>query len=376
MSKKVTNESFLEEIQDLINPNVEIVGKYVKSNQKILCKCKLCGYEWGMLPGNIKKGRGCPKCMYKKSEKTKNSKSKEKLLSFIEKNCSFKIVGDYINSTTKVECECSICGYHWSPLPSNILKGQGCPKCGRKSCSKKLTISKEEIIEKLPENIELLQYTRAGEPALFKCKICSHEWFYTPSNLISKARGCPICNGYLKTNSIFVKQLQQINPNIEILEPYINSITKLQCKCKKCGFLWKLDPHHLLSGRGCPCCNKSKGELLVQNILQQYNIPYTYQYYLKTDFTSKIFIDFMVDINKQLYFIEYNGIQHYEPVEHFGGLIQFQKQQIRDQYLKDYCNKNNIILLELRYDMNNDTIRDILYSRLCGAKKEQEQETN
>lgn len=367
MSKIITNESFLNEIQDLINPDIEIIGKYIKSTQKILCKCKICGHQWGMLPGNIRKGRGCPKCMYKKSEKTKNSKSKDRLFSFVQENCSFKIIGDYVNSTTKVECECSICGHHWAPLPSNILKGQGCPKCGRKACSQKLSFSQKEIIKQLPDSIELLQYTRAGELALFRCKICSHEWFYIPSNLISKNRGCPICNGYLKTNSVFIEQLQQINSNIEVLEPYINSTTKLKCRCKKCGALWKSDPHHLLSGKGCPCCDKSKGELTVQTILQKYNIPYTYQYYLKTDFGSKIFVDFKVELGGQLYFIEYNGIQHYQPIEYFGGIEQFQKQQRRDQYLKDYCNKNNIIFLELHYDMNNNDIEKILCDKLATA---------
>ena len=147
MSKIITNESFLNEIQDLINPDIKIIGKYIKSTQKILCQCKICGHQWGMLPGNIRKGRGCPKCMYKKSEKTKNSKSKDKLFSFVQENCSFKIIGNYVNSTTKVECECSICGHHWTPLPSNILKGQGCPKCGRKVCSQKLSFSQKEIIK-------------------------------------------------------------------------------------------------------------------------------------------------------------------------------------------------------------------------------------
>ena len=109
-----------------------------------------------MLPGNIKKGKGCPICKHKKSSKSKNLKSKAKLLSYIEQNCSFELVGEYIDSTTKVECVCNICGHHWSPLPSNILKGQGCPKCGRKSCSEKLSLSKEDILESLPNDIELL----------------------------------------------------------------------------------------------------------------------------------------------------------------------------------------------------------------------------
>lgn len=364
MSKIINHELFLKQIQDTVNPDIELLGKYTKSTEKILCKCRLCGHEWGMLPGNIKKGRGCPICKHKKSSKSKNLKSKAKLLSYIEQNCSFELVGEYINSITKVECVCNICNHHWSPLPSNILKGQGCPKCGRKSCSEKLSLSKEDILKSLPNDIELLQYTRAGKPALFKCRKCSHEWFYIPSNLITKKRGCPICNGYLKTNSMFLRQLRDINPYVEVLESYISSTTKLQCKCKKCGCLWKSDPHHLLQGKGCPCCNKSKGELIVQTILQNYNIPFTYQYYLKSDFASKIFVDFLVQVNNITYFIEYNGIQHYQSIDYFGGEEQYKKQQIRDQYLREYCINNNIVLIELKYDLKKDDIEKIIKNKI------------
>ena len=145
MSKIVTNESFLKEIQDTINLNIRLLGNYVRSTEKILCKCNVCGHEWGMLPGNIKKGRGCPKCMYKENGESRTNKAKDKFYNFVQQNCSFNVIGNYINSTTKIECECTICGHHWSPIPSNILKGQGCPKCGRKSCADKLTRPKEEI---------------------------------------------------------------------------------------------------------------------------------------------------------------------------------------------------------------------------------------
>lgn len=51
-------------------------------------------------------------------------------------------------------------------------------------------------------------------------------------------------------------------------------------------------------------------------------------------------------------FIEYNGMQHYIPVEHFGGELKFQQQKKRDQYVRNYCVKNNIQLLEIKYGTN------------------------
>lgn len=47
--------------------------------------------------------------------------------------------------------------------------------------------------------------------------------------------------------------------------------------------------------------------------------------------------------------IEYNGIQHYIPTEHFGGELQFNQQIKRDTDLRQYCKNNNISLLEISF---------------------------
>lgn len=49
-------------------------------------------------------------------------------------------------------------------------------------------------------------------------------------------------------------------------------------------------------------------------------------------------------------FIEYNGIQHYEPEMAFGGTFKFEQQQARDEYVRQYCKDNDIKLIEIRYD--------------------------
>ncbi|MCJ1656124.1 hypothetical protein MT340_005850 [Staphylococcus sp. NRL 16/872] len=47
---------------------------------------------------------------------------------------------------------------------------------------------------------------------------------------------------------------------------------------------------------------------------------------------------------------EYNGIQHYEAVEHWGGETQLLKQQRYDQIKQDLCEENNIKLITIKYD--------------------------
>lgn len=47
--------------------------------------------------------------------------------------------------------------------------------------------------------------------------------------------------------------------------------------------------------------------------------------------------------------IEYHGIQHYFPVERFGGQEKLLKQQERDQFVREQCKKYNVRLIEWHY---------------------------
>ena len=54
--------------------------------------------------------------------------------------------------------------------------------------------------------------------------------------------------------------------------------------------------------------------------------------------------------NNKFVLIEFQGIQHYEPVDYYGGIEGFLKRQINDEIKRRYCKKNNINLLEIKYD--------------------------
>ncbi len=75
---------------------------------------------------------------------------------------------------------------------------------------------------------------------------------------------------------------------------------------------------------------------------------------------QKFIIDFCLILNNKTIFIEYNGIQHYVPIKHFGGKLRFEKQKERDNLLREYCLNNNIILLEYKYDIPFYELYDII----------------
>ena len=109
-----------------------------------------------------------------------------------------------------------------------------------------------------------------------------------------------------------------------------------------------------MKGEGCPKCYQSKGEKFITNWLINNNIKFKSQYKINIDpeinQSGNAFIDFYLPDHNV--FIEYNGEQHYIAKERFGGEIEFNRQQKRDEYVKTYCNKNNIKLIEIKYNEN------------------------
>ncbi len=81
----LTHDEFMLKTIGKISPSVEILGKYEKSNKKILCRCKKCGYEWSQLPGNILHGYSCPSCTSSKLEDAVKEVLNKNGIRYIEK---------------------------------------------------------------------------------------------------------------------------------------------------------------------------------------------------------------------------------------------------------------------------------------------------
>lgn len=90
-----------------------------------------------------------------------------------------------------------------------------------------------------------------------KCSLCGKIFEITPHAVESKnGFGCRSCNRK-KTHEQFINEMLNVDDSIEILEKYINSRTKIKCRCKKCNFEWERIPNDLLRGFGCPKCNNN-----------------------------------------------------------------------------------------------------------------------
>ena len=167
-------------------------------------------------------------------------------------------------------------------------------------------------------------------------------------------------------------RLEKVNSNIEVLGEYINIQTAIECRCKKCGYIWYPKPNNLIYGKvtGCPKCQSySKGEDRIQEYLElnhvQYRIHKTYPDLLGIGGKRLSFDFYLPDYNL---LIEYQGQQHENPTT-FGNMSieeaskQFEIQQEHDRRKRNYAQNHEIKLLEIWY-CNYNNISQILDEKL------------
>ncbi len=97
--------------------------------------------------------------------------------------------------------------------------------------------------------------------------------------------------------------------------------------------------------------NKWKSEQLVYEIVKQLYPKANVWYQFRPDFlkTDKGQLSYDVFIGKMRVAIEYQGRQHFEPVELFGGREGFEKQKERDNLKSKLSEKNGVKLIYINY---------------------------
>ena len=297
---------------------------------------------------------------------TRRRKTTEEFMAEMRVNHpTLEVKSEYINSRTKVDLKCSVCGYEFSAVPGSLYMGHGCPKCAgvaRKDTNMFISVMKEVN----PDVIILGEYKNKYTKLKVKCAKCGYEWFSTPNALLS-GRGCAKCSGRMrKTTEQFEKDLQEIYPNLYVIGAYKNNRTKIRCKCSLCGTEFESTPHSILSQRvGCPSCGyvKSKGENRIDAWLTDHGIKFT-RGHTFSDCKDVHVLPFDFYLSELNTIIEYDGKQHFKPSEYFGGEDGFKKTVEHDEMKNNYCKDNNIDIIRIPY-WHFDNIDEILSEKLA-----------
>lgn len=256
-------------------------------------------------------------------------------------------------------CQCD-CGNYIVVLATNVKKGNtkscGCIKKTDPSARKDLTNQKfgKLLVIGEPES-------RNNRGTYWKCQCaCGNIVYKCSTDLVNgRTSSC----GCLKSelHSTMNDLTNQTFGNLIAL--YTNKVSKdgqriWHCRCD-CGKEVDVLAGNLRKGNTTSCgCKKSKNNELIEKYLQNKNITYKREYSFKDLFYKEkgiLKFDFALFKKDNLIgLIEYQGIQHFQPIDFFGGEEEYKEQVIRDKMKAEYCNKNNYKLFFITYQENTE----------------------
>lgn len=309
MSKKKTNEEFVEEVYNLVGDEYTPLDEYITTKIPVRMRHNTCGNVYRVKPNNFLSGKRCNKCCYKIAASYHKVYEKEFLQRMSEVLDDSYILGKYNGWSNPMEIthKCYDGTIHiWNTIP-NVVYNQKihCPRLASK----------------------LLADQQRWNTQSFKEKVKKYS-----------------------------------EDAYEVLGEYTDSKTPILIRHKACGKEYKVFPNNFMSGKRCPNCrNNYHGELFVRNYLINHNISFISQ---------KKFIDLYDE--KQLPYdfylpklgilIEYQGEQHTDTSlryfmykyqrDYNKSLNKFAKYNLHDELKRDYAKRNGYVLVEIPYKIH------------------------
>jgi len=358
---KLTTKEFIKKANEIHNNkyNYSLV-EYVNCDTKVKIICPEHDV-FEQTPASHYK-HNCPKC----SDKYITTKE------FIERA---KIIhGDkydyskvkYIGSQINVEIMCNKQGHGiFKQTPTvHISQKSGCPKCGNQYLDKDYFIEKANILHNFKYDYSLVEYVDGNTKVKIVCPI--HGEFMQPPSRHVFSSGCIKC-GIEKSATSNILTTEEFIEKANIVHDfkydyskviYVNHSTKIKIICPIHGE-FEQTPHTHINGKsGCKKCTESKGERKIRKFLEKNNILYEKEKMFEgCKNINLLLFDFYLP--EQNILIEFDGKQHYEIVEHFGGEKGFKQRQINDEIKNKFARDNNIKLIRIPY-FDYDNIEKIL----------------
>jgi very-short-patch-repair endonuclease len=268
----------------------------------------------------------------------------------------------YVNDYTKGIIICKICNKKFQQTPSNHFQGHGCRQCAIKQRSKLQTKTKENFEKEANKkhngkyDYSEFIYINNRQKSTIICPV--HGKFQQTASDHLQGNGCRDC-GYIESKKKQTKTQKQfeIEANKKHDDKYdyskfiyVNDCTKSIIICPEHDEFHQTPNGHL-HGFGCPTCKSSYGEKNIKHLLDKQNIEYIQQFkFHKCKYINALPFDFYLP--KYNLLIEFDGVQHYKPIEYFGGNDAFNSQIIKDSIKNNHCQDNNLILLRIPYFIN------------------------
>lgn len=348
---KYTNETFIKKATEKYgNKYTYDKVNYINSQTKVCIICPEHG-EFYVRPADYLRGYSCPKCSNIKRIKNLSLTQDEVIRRFHkvhDDKYDYSLV-EYVNYDTKVKIICPIHGI-FEMTPSNHIRGQGCPKC------KGIHLTAKEIIDEFNKvhgdkyDYSKTVYNKMHEKITVICP--RHGEFQITPSKHRIGQGCPKC-GILKRaknqsydNESFIEILQKVHNGKYIYTKATlngNLHNRITITCPIHGDFEQIAQSHL-NGHGCPKCQSSHLEEEIKSFLNDNDIEFEQQKTFEwLKLKNHLYLDFYLPkYNKA---IECQGIQHFKPVDFFGGEECFIKTIERDDIKQKLCENNGIKII-------------------------------
>jgi hypothetical protein len=353
MVKRKIHDDFVKEVFDKFNGEITVLDDYFNNRTKIKVQHVKCGHIWSITPDRlINQESGCAKC------KGVLKKTHEEFINEVNDLVSdeYKVLGKYVNTNTKIKIKHNKCGYEYDVTPASFLFGKRCSNC-KGNLQKTTENFKNELFKLYGDEYSLIgEYKNSKTKLKIIHNICSFEYDVTPNKILSGCK-CPKCYGHMKlSNDDFVERFKLATENdYKIISgKYTNNRSKIVFKHLDCNNEFEMTANNFLNGQRCPNCKKfkSKGIKLIEKWIIENNLIYKSEHRFK-DCIYKLplpfdFVIFNIQ-NEIVCLIEYDGEQHFKPIDVFGGEEGLKETEIRDEIKNKYCEQNDIKLIRIPY---------------------------
>lgn len=287
----------------------------------------------------------------------------------------YTFLGEYKYAKEKIPVIHNKCGHKYSVTPDNFtgVLRRRCPKCSVKKKKQCVPFSQKEFKDIIYQEVKneytvLSEYKGQDIKFLIRHNHCGTEYMTSYKNF-RRGRRCSKCKNdkRRKPQCIFEEEVETLgNGEYKLISEYHNNKEKTWFRHLKCGHEFSSSPSNFIGGNRCPKCKSSKGEKRVMDFLDGNGFEYkTQAVYRDLIDVHPLRFDFAVmprNSNKEI-LIEYDGEQHFHPVDVWGGEESLKKNKKRDKMKNDYARKKGHKLIRIPYwEFNN--IENILKEEL------------
>lgn len=212
-------------------------------------------------------------------------------------------------------------------------------------------------IETYIERTVIKRALENNTPCMTKCRGCVDGSKAESCHYSTMARVKPLTK--IPDRSTKVKVGKQYG-NFKVLSiqssgHYSDHQRRATVECIHCGHIQDCRFDTLMEGKvSCECFrSRSSGEMLIWHYLKEHNIPHMSEYTFDDLYgdSGQLRYDFAIfdNNNNLIALIEFDGEQHFKPVEYFKGTAGFEQRQCYDAIKDNYAIAQKLPLLRIKY---------------------------